>query len=127
MWIANPWQDNLLRHFLRTGDYWVATKTRDGWAEYGPAMLIVGGHWEDQRKLYAIKDILGGEVRRTLDWYRGSSSSEWEYLWLANELTERYLRWLEDKWENHNVLDAHNRRRRVQEALEAFDESNPNR
>lgn len=123
-WIPNPWQENLLWHFIRTGDYWCGI-TRDGWAEYGDTALIVGGNYEDLRKLYAIKEILGGEVRRSSDWYRGLSAFPWEYLWLANEHAERYLRWFEDKWQNHNVIcSMPSRRRWVRECLEAIDENN---
>lgn len=121
MWVPDKWQKNLLQHFLRTGDYWCGL-TRDGWAEYGAAMLIVGGNRLDLKKLYAIKEILGGKVIRASDWYRGSSIAPWDYLWVADELTEIYLRWLDSQWED-GAIDAHNRRRRVRECLRAYHES----
>lgn len=126
MWIPDKWQEDLLWHFLRTGDYFAGLSKRPDY-NGGVALLIVGGNEGDLKKLYAIKTILGGEVRRTNDYYRGPSPNEWEYLWIANEHTERYLRWFEDKWENSNIIDSPPRRGRVRKALEAIDEDNTNR
>lgn len=122
MWVPDKWQDNLLRHFLRTGDYWAGS----GWGGF-VAILIVGGNFGDLKKLNSIADILEGKVRRASDYYTGTSISPWEYLWLANEHTERYLRWLWDKWENHGVIDSPPRRHMVKKALEAIDEDRANR
>jgi hypothetical protein len=120
MWVPNPWQENLLWHFLRTGDYWCGPTTR---LDYNPsaAIIMVGGSHGDLKKLYAIKSILFGGVRRASDWYRGPSTSPWEYMWISSENTEEYLRWFEDKWENHGIIDSPPRRRWVKECLEAFD------
>lgn len=117
-----PWQTNLLWHFLRTGDYWCGLNIRP---DYNPniAIIMVGGNIGDLKKLYAIGKILGGKVRRASDYYRGPSNHPWDYLWMSNENTEEYLRWFEDKWENHNIIDSPPRRRRVKECLEAINEN----
>jgi hypothetical protein len=126
MWVPNKWQEDLLWHFLRTGDYWCGLNDRP---DMNPsiAIILVGGHTGDLKKLYAIKEILGGGVVRNLDYYRGSSTSEWDYLWVSRENTEDYLRWFEDKWENHNIIDSPSRRWRVKQCLEAIDEDHSHR
>jgi hypothetical protein len=83
------------------------------------ATLMVGGSRGDLKKLYAIREILGGGVISTNDY------GPWEYQWIAREHTERYLRWFEDKWENRGIIcDKPSRRRWVKECLELYDARN---
>ena len=121
--MITPWQEKLLWHFLRTGDYWVGLMNEDSIQYSGYILFIVGGRTEDLKKLYAIKEILGGSVRPARDYYRGPSTSPWEYLWIGGWESREYLEWFEDKWANHNIIDAHNRRWRVKEVLAATHES----
>lgn len=116
MWEPNRWQENLLWHFLRTGDWWCGLNKRSDY-DNGVAWLIVGGNRGDLKKLYAIKTILYGAVISTND------HGPWEYQWLAREHSERYIRWFWDKWENAGIIcDQPSRRRWVKETLEAIDE-----
>src|SRR5258705_7828999 len=116
MWIPNRWQENLLWHLLRTGDWFADINKRPDY-DGSIARLIIGGSRDDLKKLYAIKEILGGAVTSTNDY------GPWEYQWIAREHTERYLRWFEDKWENYNIIcGMPSRRRWVKECLEAIDE-----
>ena len=127
MWEPDKWQENLLWHFIRTGDYWCGPAANP---EMGgsPAKLMVGGMMEDEPKLKAIETILGGNVARArMEYFRNTPQRDYELNWHAQENTERYLRWFLDKWDNHRIIDAHNRRWRVVRALEAIDESHRNR
>lgn len=119
--MLTPWQENLLWYLLRTGDYWCGPNKNMEMNE-SPVVLFVSGAWEDRPKLEAIRHILGGGIVRVhMEYHRGISQRDYELRWDAREYAERYLRWLNDKWENHNVIDAHNKRRYVKECLEICD------
>lgn len=117
MWTPNPWQEDLLWHFLRTGDYWCGPRTHP---EIGNcvAVIFVGGHDGDLEKLYAIKEILLGTVINT----RGHGP--WDYQWSSGENTEDYLRWFQDKIDNYNIIVQPSRMRWIRECLELIDAQN---
>jgi hypothetical protein len=106
---------------LRTGDYWCGPSTNIEMAN-SPVILLVGGMMEDKPKLEAIRDILEGQITRCrMEFFRKMTIRDYELSWFAQEHTERYLRWFEDKWQNHGIIDAHNKRRWVRECLEVCD------
>ena len=122
IWIPDRWQEDLLWHFIRTGDFWCG-RNENLYMNPSLVLIMVGGDHGDQKKLYAIKYFLYGGVRRASDYYRGPSLHPWENLWISDEFTEEYLRWWEDKWATGRIIDAHNRRRRVKECIRIYDES----
>lgn len=115
----SPWRENLLWHFLRTGDYFCCPAAHPETNGGCYAQLMVGGMDEDRPKLEAIRYILGGNTARTDMLMRRLPMREYELVWYAREHSEKYLKWLLDKWDNHNIIDSHGKRRYVIEALEA--------